>query len=684
MPEEQFKFSDGGNPSRRAWNLRGGGIVGAVLATGLGVALLHLKFGLGLIHASYDLPYAVRPPIRPSEAVMVYLDDDSHQILNQPYNAAWDRSLHTQLLNRLTADGARAVVFDIVFSDAGPILRVDDALAAAIRANGRVVLAADCVPAGYGREGVEGKQIVLPYAPFADAAAAVGSDEMTTDDDLVLRQHVPMSPDDRIDSLSWAAAKIAGAAVTRDDANRLAPRWLNYYGPATTIPNVSFYRAVLTNSPDALPAGFFSNRVVFVGARLLTKFSGERKDEYPSPYSRWAQPYPFMPATEIEATACLNLLRGDWLNRLSANGELAVLLLCGVLLGFGLARFRPLTATGLSVLLAAFVGVVAYVSFVRWRIWFPWLLVMAQIFIALAWSVVFNSVRLYVEKKLLEQALARFLSPKLVKKFAGSPEVLKRGAHAQTLTFLFSDLADFTAITEGMAPDELARMMNNYFEIAVTGCIHRTDGTVVRYIGDAIYAFWNAPESQGDHALRACRAALYFRDQIIPRPDGRLLSTRIGLHTGTANVGNFGSATHVDYTAFGENVNLCSRLEGLNKILGTRVLISGETQREIGGQFVTRPLGRFRLKGFKKSVEVLELVGTSDCTEATRSLREAFAGGLELFQAKNFAEAEAVFRRIIETAPDDGPAKFYLKQMAELAGNSLPADWAGDVELKEK
>src|SRR5271169_2633094 len=160
MPNEKSKSSRAGNPSRRAWDLFGGGTIGALLAAGAGIALLYLKFGLGLIHASYDLPYAIRPVIQPRQAVMVYLDDDSHQILNQPYNAPWDRSLHARLLNRLTAEGAKTAVFDIVFSDPGPDPRADEALAAAIRANGKVILAADYVPAGYGRDVVEGKQIV--------------------------------------------------------------------------------------------------------------------------------------------------------------------------------------------------------------------------------------------------------------------------------------------------------------------------------------------------------------------------------------------------------------------------------------------------------------------------------------------------------------------------------------------
>lgn len=662
----------------------GGGLVGALLAAAAGAGLLYLKFGLGLVHASYDLQYAVRPAIQPQEVVMVYLDDDSHKILNQPFNAPWDRSLHARLLDHLTAEGAKTVVFDIVFSDAGPSPQADAALARAIQASGKVVLAADYAPAGYGREGVEAKQIIPPYGLFLDAGATMGSAGMNPDDDLVIRKHEPISRDDQIDSLSWAAVRVAGAEITKTDQNRHVPRWLNYYGPARTIPNVSYFRAVQTDALDSLSAGFFSNKVVFVGTHLLTKFSGERKDEYPAPYSRWARQYPFTPAVEIQATSFLNLLRGDWLNRLPPAGELAVLLVFGTLAGFGLSRLRPLWATGISFLLAALVAILAYLSFVHLQIWFPWVLVIVQIFVALLWAVIFNSIQLYIQKKLLEQALARYLSPKLVKKFAGHPDLLRPGANRQVLTILFSDIADFTSITEGMDPDELVDLMNRYFERSVSGCIHHTDGTVVKYIGDAIFAFWNAPEHQADHALRGCEAALLFRGQGVMLVRGQPLCTRIGLHTGVANVGNYGSSTRVDYTAIGESINLASRLEGLNKHLGTQVLITGETKSEIGDRLLTRPLGKFRLKGFEKIVEVFELVGRTESAESSRTLREAFAAALRLFQEKEFPAAGAAFQKVLQIQPDDGPAKFYLKHIETFRQQAPSEDWAGVVELKEK
>jgi adenylate cyclase len=318
------------------------------------------------------------------------------------------------------------------------------------------------------------------------------------------------------------------------------------------------------------------------------------------------------------------------------------------------------------------------------RYWFPWLIIAAiQLPVALCWSIAYNSVQLYVQKRLVEQSLELYLSPKLVKKFAKNPKLLQPGAEKQMLTILFSDIASFTNISEGMDSDELARLMNNYFQNAVARCIHHTDGTVVKYIGDAIFAFWNAPDPQGDHQFRACEAALRFH-QLKFEFDGKPLVTRIGLHTGVANVGNFGSTTRIDYTAIGENINLASRMEGLNKYLGTRVLITAETQEGIGARLVTRCLGLFRLKGFEKSVGVFELMGWPADDAASRSLRESFADALQKFQRRDWDQAEAAFRCVLQASPGDGPSDFYLKHIEEVRTTPPPPQWRGEIELKEK
>jgi adenylate cyclase len=677
-----------------AQNWKGGGI-GAFLAVGLGLGMLlpnleigqvkfklgenRLKFGESLIHLSYDLPFALRPVKPPQEVVLVYLDDASHVELGQPYSSPWDRGLYAKFLNRLTVEHARGVSFDMVFSNTNyDHLQGDESFARAIKENGKVVLGAD-----YGPNPEGGFAFYRPMYIFYDAAAAWGMVQVVQDQDIEVRRHIHVPPnkdDENNSSMTWELAKVAGSKFAQDPKERFRERWLNYYGPPGSFPSVSFKLAL--KADEYCPAGIFSNKVVLVGANLKTVGGGERKDEFRTPYTRGMS---FAPGVDVQATQVLNLLRGDWLTRTSEPVEIFIIGLAGLFLGVFIACFRPLPAVGIALLGAAAVTFIAHYLFWKERVWFPWMIIVAaQIPIALLWSVVFNSVQLYVQNRLFRQSLEMYLSPKLVKKFESEKDILKPGANKQMLTILFSDIASFTSISQGMDSNELAREMNKYFQSAVSNCIHATDGTIVKYIGDAIFAFWNAPDNQIDHAMRACEAALRFRDQPPQHMNGQLLVTRIGLHTGVANVGNFGSTSRVDYTALGENINLASRMEGLNKYLGTEVLITSETQEGVTGRLATRFLGKFQLKGFDTSVGVHELQGQLERAEALRPVNEAFSEALKLFQQRDFPAAETAFRGILEIKPADGPSKFYLKFIAEIREHPLPDDWQGEVELKEK
>jgi len=656
-------------------------VVGAVLSVGGGVFLSEFTLGLSLNHASYDLLLMSRGDARAEEAVIVYLDEVSHERLGQAYARVWDRALHAKLINRLTDAGARAVVMDIVFSDPDNPA-ADEPLAAAMKRNGKVVIAADNILAGTGV-----KQIAPIFEPFRTNAATIGSAQVDPDFDLVVRQHTARG-DNPLSSLSWAAAELVGAPVTQKESQEDIARWLNYYGPPNHLPWTSYYQAL---DPDQVPDEFFRNKVVFVGARIQTRLAAERKDEYLNPFTKWLTTKMekqlqgrYISGVEIQATAFLNLLRGDWITRLSLPIERTLVISLGLIFGVGLLQFRPVWATLTALAAVALLAGASHLCFVHRLTWFPWLIIVVQIVVALFWSVLFNSIQLYVQKKLYEQTLRLYLPPKLVAKFAKTRDFLQPGARKQTLTLLFSDIADFTSTSEGMDSDDLAAMMNAYFENAVGKCIHKADGTVAKYIGDAIFAFWNAPDEQTEHALLACQAALLFRDSASEPIKGRMLPTRIGLHTGTANVGNFGSVDRVDYTALGDSVNLASRLEGLNKHLGTTCLISGTTKAAVGDRVITRALGSFQLKGFEGLVEVHELIGRPEEAEATREWREAFAEAFNNYEGRHLEFAEIGFRRVLELKPGDGPSKFYLKRVVELAAATLPENWATFTILKEK
>ncbi len=661
-----------------------GGTIGALIATLAALAFYQLPWGNGLQNLSYDLLFLTRPVVPPEEAAIVYLDEESHKELGQQFNRPWDRNLHARLVERLTSAGAKAVVFDIVFSDPGPGPAADQHFAAALKASGRVVLAADMVTTAYGVDGVAARSMTPPLELFSEVTGGIGSAEMVPDQDLVPRRHLPASQDDLLPGLSWAAALIVKAPSTATDTSRFRERWVNYYGPPATIPNVSYYRALAENGTVT---NLFRDKVVFVGARMFTKFSGERKDEYRTPYSFWMPQNPFMSGVEIQATMFLNLLRADWLNRLSPTAERWLLLLASLVAGFGLARLRPVMALGAALLGVVAVLLAAWLFFSDSRMWFPWLIPVAVVLpVALLWSLAFNTLRLYFENRLLGVTLGQHLSPERVRQLIKDRDVLKPGAVKTELTIMFTDIADFSVISEQMDSDELARLMNDYFETAIS-CVHDTDGFLVKLIGDALFVIWNAPIPQPDHRERGVRASLLLQQRLVAfnQKAGRVaLRTRIGLHTGVANVGNFGSTRRFDYTAIGESINLSSRMEGLNKYLGTRVLATGDTARPLDGHLDMRMLGHFRLKGFEKAVAVHELLGPSEDASRTRPWREAFAEGLQLFRKKDLAGARTAFERVLELNPKDGPSLFYIGLMTEMLPEFMPENWIGEVEIKEK
>jgi len=648
-------------------------VVGAVLTASVGWFFQTFKVGAGMRNTSYDLLLKWRGEVRTSEAVVVYMDEESHKQLNQPLNAPWSRKLHARLVDRLAKAGAKAIVFDIIFSDPDPAS--DPEFAAAMKRFGGVILGADAVP------GPDGSiKIDRACDELLDAAADFGSVERIPDSDLVIRRHT-LRGDSPIGVLSWVTAQFVECDVVSQPGGENQIRYLNYYGRPNVLPHMSYYE-VLQAEPDA-DLGV-SNKVVYVGAKILTKFAGGRKDEYPSPFAFFEKSPVFMPGVEIQATEFTNLARQDWVRRLPFAAEELMVVLVGILLGVGLAFMPPVRAAGVAVVILALSFVGNVYLFAHYHLWIVWTVLTLQLCVALSWSVLYNSVQNYVQRRLFEHTLGLYLSPKLVDKFSGAPDMLKPGAEKQLMTFIFSDIADFTSISEGMDGDELAGMMNDYFQPAVSLCIHRTEGTVVKYIGDAIFALWNAPEPQVDHAERACEAALHFRDLSKKPVRGRILRTRIGLHTGVANVGNFGSQDRVDYTAIGENVNLASRMEGLNKHLGTDCLISGATKERIGDRFVTRRLGLFQLKGFEGLVEVHELVAFQDDAGEARVWCEAFREALENFEQRNLVFAELGFQKVLQLKPEDGPAKFYLHRIEELSAQELTDTWSTHTIVKEK
>lgn len=641
------------------------GWIGSVGLVVLGLLALNPFLGQRLAHESYDLIFRLRPEAKrtvPDDLVVIRMDDESRRALRQRRESAWDRELHAQLIENLAAAGSRTVLIDLLFAEDAP---GDPHLAAALAQHGKVVVSANLTRRSIrGLGEVEDRE--APVEVLATHAAAVGLLNVVVGSDGVARRLLPgrFSSAGNTTSgweptLCWAAAQLENQNLA--DARRapLANLWLNYYGPADTLPSLSYEDAL---KPESAPR--LRNRLVVVGANFEVDFPGTRKDTFPTPFGAGRQE---MPGLELHATALLNLIRGEWLQRLDAPFEAGLVLLFGLGLGHGLPRLRPIPALGASLLLA---GALATASlFYAWTLhgWWAWLVpATIQIPAGLLWAWGAHLLLLGHEKELFRRSLATYLPPRVVEELAARPESLRLGGTVRRVVILFTDITDFSRISQRTDPHHLVALLNEYYDIAI-GCVHESDGTVLGILGDGLFAVWNAPVEQPEAERRAMDAALALTDRlrVFERRNGSpAVRTRIGLHSGEACVGNFGSTDHFAYTAIGDAVNLASRLNGLNKHLGTEILLSREFRQGLPGHPV-RALGHFRFKGFDQAVEVFQPVamGDGERRRAPGSSGPQCDHGIRCLHEGRIQEAITAFQSTLHEHPGDLIARFYLEQL---------------------
>jgi adenylate cyclase len=223
------------------------------------------------------------------------------------------------------------------------------------------------------------------------------------------------------------------------------------------------------------------------------------------------------------------------------------------------------------------------------------------------------------EKKAIQGMFSNYVSKRVVEELLKHPEKLELGGEDKEITVLFSDIRGFTTLSENLTPQELVAHLNEYLS-AMTDIIFKYEGTLDKYVGDEIMAFWNAPIEQEDHAVLACKSALEMMDVLHSLnkswPENKKLNIGIGLNTGTMTVGNMGSKSRMDYTLMGDSVNLGARLEGTNKIYGTNIIISEFTYEKVKDSFTCRELDNIRVKGKLKPVKIYEIMDVAVETAA--------------------------------------------------------------------
>ncbi len=652
-----------------------------------GIYLLHTTPVLAnLENAFVDLRYWIRGVVRPDPRVaIIAVDDKSVRELGL---FPWPRRTHAQLIQLLTKAGARAVAFDLFFSERDPNHPEDDALLGdAAEKSGRTVFA---VQFNRTHEGLPADPI-LPVRELQRNNVGVGLVNIFPEKDGATR-YLPLwvrLGDTLIPSLSLAAWSAAEGLPPEELLHRSHPpvdarspwneTYLNYTywmeeGNRSPFSYTS-YADVVRGRVD--PASF-AGKIVLVGATAPGLFDAKSAPGAPVIYG-----------IEIHANALNNLLKGNFFRTEASAGIRLMALLILFAVGSWLLMSRSSTFVGGATAVAVIVGYyyVCQLAFNR-NILLPYATpimgFLVAYFVALAY-------RLFVadrEREKMRGTWSRYMSPKLVDLLIEDQGVLTAGN--REVTVFFSDLAKFTSLSEKYPPQELVAMLNVYFSM-MTDILFNYDITFDKYIGDCIMAYGNAPLEQPDHAVQACRAALKqvaalqalhkkFAEKGWPP-----LEFRIGLHTGIVLYGDLGSHTRSNYTVMGDNVNVASRLEGTNKMFGTKIIISESTYQAARSGIEARELDFLRVEGKKQPIRVYELAAVKDeLTPVRRGAFAIFSDALRLYRERRFQEARAEFQRVADQLPGDRPSALYMARCDQFIQTPPPPDWDGVFVMTSK
>jgi len=463
------------------------------------------------------------------------------------------------------------------------------------------------------------------------------------------------------------------------------PDWIgriivNYRGPASTYP----YHSIADVVNRKYAPGTFKDKIVLVGASATG--IGDLRTP---PYGGISYP-----GLEVHANVIDNMLNNDFLIR-GVHQELfdlVLIFLFGIPLGIALALVSPRWMWFGLALLIPFAALM-YLAFLHgW--WLNFTLPAGTLTANVMLVSLYRALVEEKEKRKVRSAFGQYLSPEVIRRLLLNPQLVE--PRKTDITVMFSDIRGFTSISEKLDAQELALFLNGYLS-DMTRIVFDTQGTLDKYIGDAVMAFWGAPYEDPGHADRACTAALSMMRRVHElqlqwEKEGKpRLDIGIGLNSGVASVGNMGSALRYGYTALGDAVNLSSRLEDLNKEYGTHILVNESTYSAVkDAGFFFRELDIIRVKGKLQPVTIYELLGkTSELQQepAFVELQQRWASFAEarlLYHQRRWAPAQQAFQSILDRWPDDGPSRTYWKRCQEYLFDEPPASWDGVFTMTHK
>ncbi|MDY6824740.1 MAG: adenylate/guanylate cyclase domain-containing protein [Thermodesulfobacteriota bacterium] len=452
---------------------------------------------------------------------------------------------------------------------------------------------------------------------------------------------------------------------------------INYRGAGHTFPHIP----VTDILNDAVDETAVRDKIVVIGATAIGIH-----DECVTPLAK------VFPGPEVHLNAIDSILAGDFLYHPAWAHlfDLIIIFAGGLLLAFALSRTRAV-AGGVFMLLI-FGGYIwlCYYFFSQ----MGWILNMVyplSVFICIYVAVTsYKYLSEEGQKKFIREAFSKYLAPQVVNQLIESPQKLILGGERREITAFFSDVQGFTSISEKLSPEALVELLNEFLT-EVTDIILQHQGAVDKFEGDAVIAFFGAPNDLDNHAEAACLACVGIQERMKAlrekwKAEGKPeLKVRIGLHSGPAVVGNMGSRNRMDYTMMGDTVNTAARLEGVNKIYGTYTLIGDPTYQASAGNIAARELDAVKVVGKAAPVPIYEILGTpGQIDESTTAAMGHYAAGLSEYRRQNWDAAVEWFTRVLEMIPDDGPSKTMIERCRIYKDNPPGDDWDGAYSMTTK
>ncbi|MCL2602045.1 MAG: adenylate/guanylate cyclase domain-containing protein [Treponema sp.] len=572
----------------------------------------------------------------------------------------------------------------------------------------------------------------FPIPAIKHAAAVLGSLTGQPDSDHIIRRARLFTLFDGVAVPALGPAALLASGASADityDARRRAIRWgdfsipiddegktlLRFRGPLSRYPVYSLSMVLQSAEdyaaglPPQLPPESFAAAHVLFGF-----FAPGLFDIFPTPISA------VYPGVGVHVTMLDNILTGDFITK-APDWLAVVFILAAVVLAAVLVLYSGRVAASVAGLLAGLLVLVAAVTAAGlaaftggW--WIPMAAPLAAALLAFLSAVLYSYATEGKDKRFIKHAFSRILSPKVIDQIVADPSQLKLGGERRKMTAMFTDIQRFSSIASELqdqygadGPKALVNLLNLYLT-EMSNIVLGNGGTIDKYEGDAIIAFFGAPMWMENHAALACRSAIHMKKReaelaaAIMNTEGeffrplhkliesgvvrkdRPLYTRLGINSGDMVVGFMGTPAKMDYTIMGNAVNLCARLEGVNKQYGTRgILISEYTRAEIGDEFVVRPLSRLTVVGIPAPLRLYELVDIrSEAAAHTLELAAAWEAAFGEYERRNFDKAHKAFAEICRQDSADTTAEFYQQRCLKFATTPPPETWDGVDNLTEK